>query len=132
MHGRSLPFAALCFALGAFGCGASRDVEVSGTVMAPSRLEVGDKLVIDFIDVVGAGMDAERHLTRRAELLALGDFKQTVLLEGDQLLVRAVDDRDGNEVCSPGEAWAETFAPVNANKAEHVSLQLGNAECPER
>lgn len=121
--------AAVGLALAAFGCGASRVVEVSGTVSAPDRLQVGGKVVVDFIDVVGPGMDAERHLSQRAELGALGDFRQTVVLEGDQLLIRAVDDRDGNGACSPGEAWAEAFAPVNGNKAD-VTLMLGSAPCP--
>jgi len=129
MRGKRLSGAAAGLALAVFGCGASRQVEVSGTVSAPDRLQVGGKLVVDFIDVVGAGMDAERHLSQRAELSALGAFHQTVVLEGDQLLIRAVDDRDGNGACSPGEAWAEAYAPVDGDKAD-VALMLGSTACP--
>ena len=44
-------------AFGVAGCSSARDVEVSGKVSAPSSLTVGDKVVIDFIDVVGEGSE---------------------------------------------------------------------------
>jgi len=118
------------FALCAVGCSSGRDVEVSGKVTAPSTLAVGDKLVIDFIDVVGDGTDAKQHLASSAELKAPGEFDQTVSLEGDQVLVRAVDDRDGDGKCTAGEAWGEALAPVTQNKADTAMLMLGTAACP--
>jgi len=119
-----------CFALALAGCGSARDVEVSGKVTAPSSLAVGDKLVIEFIDVVGAGLDAEQNVAHTTQLASPGDFKETVPLEGDQLLIRAIDDRDGDGACSAGEAWGETRAPVKDGKVADASLLLGTTACP--
>ena len=119
------------FALCAVGCSSGRDVEVSGKVTAPSTLSVGDEVVIDFIDVVGDGTDAKQTLASSAQLTALGDFKETVSLEGDQVLIRAIDDRDGDGKCTAGEAWGETHAAVMTDKADAATLMLGMAPCPE-
>ena len=119
----------LCFAFGA-GCSSARDVEVSGKVTASSSVEVGDKVVVDFIDVVGVGDDAEQSVAHTTQLAALGDFKETVPLEGDQVLIRAIDDRDGDGACSLGEAWGETQAEVFDGKAVATSLMLGMTPCP--
>ena len=119
-----------CLALGAVGCSSARDVEVSGKVTAPSSLTVGDKVVIDFIDVVGEGTDEKQTVASTAELKALGDFKETVPLEGDKVLIRAIDDRNGDGKCSAGEAWGELTAEIKENKAEAASLVLGTAACP--
>jgi hypothetical protein len=120
----------LCLGFGLAGCSSARDVEVSGKVTAPSTLTVGDKVVIDFIDVVGAGADAKQSVAHTTQLAALGDFKETVPLEGDQVLIRAIDDRDGNGACSAGEAWAETHAEINDGKAVATSLMLSTTACP--
>ena len=64
------------------------------------------------------------------ELQAPGDFKETVALEGNKLIVRAIDDRDGDGKCTAGEAWGETEAEVIDDKVEAVSLSLGTAACP--
>ena len=120
----------MCLAWGAVACSSGRDVEVSGKVTAPSTLTLGDKLVIDFIDVVGDGADAKQTLVSTAELQAPGDFKQTVSLEGDQVLVRAIDDRNGDGKCSAGEAWGEVHAAVTDGKADASALMLGAATCP--
>ena len=114
----------------ALGCSSGRDVEVSGQVTAPSTLSVGDKVVIDFIDVVGEGTDAKQSLAGSTELKMLGDFKETVSLEGDQVLIRAIDDRDGDGKCTAGEAWGESHAPVTQDKAAATMLTLGTAACP--
>lgn len=119
----------LCFAFGV-GCSSARDVEVSGKVTAPSSLMVGDKVVIDFIEVVGTGTDAKRSVAHTTQLAALGDFKETVSLEGDQVLIRAVDDRDGNGACSAGEAWGETQAEVIDGKAVATDVALASTACP--
>ena len=120
----------LCFACGAVGCSSARDVEVSGKVTAPSSLTVGDKVVLDFIDVVGAGTEATQKVVHTAELESLGDFKETVALEGDQVRIRAIDDRDGDGACSAGEAWGETQAEVTDGKAVATGLLLDAAPCP--
>jgi hypothetical protein len=118
-----------CLAFAA-GCSSARDVEVSGKVTAPASLTVGDKVVIDFIDVVGEGADQKQTVASSAELKALGDFKQTVPLEGNQVLIRAIDDRNGDGKCTAGEAWGELMAEVKEDKAEASSLVLGTAACP--
>jgi len=117
-------------AVGLSGCSSARDVEVSGKVTAPSTLMVGDKVVIDFIDVVGAGADAQESVAHTTQLARLGDFKETVPLQGDQVLIRAIDDRDGNGACSAGEAWGETHAEIRDGKAVATSLILGATACP--
>jgi hypothetical protein len=120
----------LCSLLGAGGCSSARDVEVSGEVTAPSSLAVGDKVLIEFIDVVGDGSETKHSVAGKTELTSLGDFKETVPLEGDQLLIRAIDDRDGDSACSAGEAWGETQAEVRDGKAVVTDLMLDTTPCP--
>jgi hypothetical protein len=121
----------LCVELGLLGCSAARDVEVSGEVTAASSVMVGDKVVIEFIDLVGDGPDAPSSVAHKTELKALGDFKEIVALEGDRVLIRAIDDRNGDGLCSEGEAWGQVQAPVDQDKVEAASLMLGTAACPE-
>jgi hypothetical protein len=129
-YGKRLMAGWVLLAFGVVGCSSARDVEVSGKVSAPSSLTVGDKVVIDFIDVVGVGVDEKRTVAHTTELANLGDFKETVPLEGDQVLIRAIDDRDGNGACSAGEAWGEVQAAISADKVEAASLTLSTAACP--
>ncbi|MDF3068199.1 MAG: hypothetical protein K0R38_3800 [Polyangiaceae bacterium] len=121
---------AMC-ALGVLaGCSAARDVEINGQVTAPKELAVGSALVIDFIDVVGAGKGARRTAVERVALDGLGEFRARVMLEGDQVLVRVIDDRNLDGECSFGEAWGEAHAPVGEDSATDVSLMLGTKVCP--
>lgn len=120
----------VCLTLGMVGCSSARDVEVSGKVTAPSSLQVGDKVVIEFIDVVGVGSDAKQSVAHTTQLASPGEFKETVPLEGDQVLVRAIDDRDGNGACSAGEAWGEAQAEIKDGKAVAAELALGTTACP--
>lgn len=120
----------VCAGLAVVGCSSARDVEVSGKVTAPSTVAVGDKLVVEFIDVVGEGTDTKQSLAHTAELKAPGDFKETVPLEGNEVVIRAIDDRNGDGKCSAGEAWGEARAKVADDKVEPVSLVLGTAACP--
>jgi hypothetical protein len=120
----------VCLGLAALGCSSARDVEVSGKVTAPSTLTLGDKLVVQFIDVVGEGTDTKTSIAQTAELKAPGDFKQTVPLEGNEVLVRAIDDRDGDGKCTAGEAWGQANAKITDDKVEPVSLTLAMAACP--
>jgi hypothetical protein len=131
MHYRNRVWAGLlCVELGLLGCSSARDVEVSGKVTAPSSLTVGDQVVIDFIDVVGEGPDAEENVAHTTQLKLLGDFKETVALEGDRVLIRAIDDRNGDGACSAGEAWGQVQAAVEQDKVEAATLMLGTAACP--
>jgi hypothetical protein len=120
----------VCLGLNALACSSGRDVEVSGKVSAPSSLMVGDRLVVDFMDVTGEGEERETSVAHSAELKTLGDFKETVSLEGDTVLVRAIDDRDGDGKCSAGEAWGEAEASIADDKVEAISLTLASAACP--
>lgn len=116
--------------LAALGCSSGRDVEVSGKISAPSSVTTGNKLAIDFFDVVGEGEALEKSLAHSMEMEAPGDFKETVALEGDKVIVRAIDDRDGDGKCTAGEAWGEAEAEVVEDKVEAVTLTLGTAACP--
>jgi len=132
MHYRNRVWVGLLFVgLGLLGCSSARDVEVSGNVTAASTVMVGDKVVIDFIDVVGEGSNVEQHVAHSTQLTALGDFKETVLLEGDRVLIRAFDDRNGDKTCSPEEAWGQTEAVVDGDKVEPTSLTLSTGICPQ-
>ncbi len=119
-----------CLAFAAVGCSSARDVEVSGKVTAPSTVTTGDKIAMQFLDVIGEGADAKTELAQTAELKALGDFKETVALEGNEVIVRAIDDRNGDDECTEGEAWGEVKAKVTDDKVEPVSLALAITKCP--
>lgn len=120
----------VCLAFNVVACSAGRDVEVSGKITAASNVAVGDKLVVEFVDVVGEGDEQEKTVAHTTELKTLGDFKETVSLEGDKLLVRAIDDRNGDGKCTAGEAWGETEADIAEDKVEAVTLALSTAACP--
>jgi hypothetical protein len=120
----------VCLGLNALACSSGRDVEVSGTVSAASGLTVGDKLVIDFLEIEGEGEDRTMSLAGSAELAQPGDFRETVSLEGDKVLVRAIDDRNGDGKCSAGEAWGESEATIADDKVEAIALSLRAAACP--
>jgi hypothetical protein len=120
----------VCLGLSAVGCSSARDVEVSGKVTAPSSLTVGDKVVVDFIDVVGDGDEAKQSVAHTTQLEALGDFKETVPVEGDRMIIRAIDDRDGDGKCTAGEAWGETEVEISQDKVEAAALTLATAACP--
>ena len=120
----------LCVELGLLGCSSERDVEVSGKVTAASSVTVGDTIVIEFIDIVGDGPHAPTSVAHTIKQNTLGDFKATVALEGDRMLIRAIDDRNGDGLCSEGEAWGQIQAAVEQDKVEAASLMLGTTACP--
>lgn len=108
------------------GCGSGRDVEVKGEVTSPSSALQG-KLHVDFIDV----MDDEQEIVHSVELDELGAFSETVSLEGDRTIVRAIDDADGDGACTAGEAWAQAEAEIgDDDTAGPVTLALTTASCP--
>lgn len=117
----------VCLGLNVVACNSERDVEVKGTVTAPSSLMVGSSLHLEIMDA-----DVENYPTRAtATLAALGDFQQTVSLEGDKVHVFVVDDRDGNGGCTAGEAWGITTAAVVGDKVEGISVTLAaTGGCP--
>ncbi|HEV8245737.1 MAG TPA: hypothetical protein VGP93_08210 [Polyangiaceae bacterium] len=112
------------------GCGSGREVEVKGEVTAPATLAVQGMIIVDFLDVTGDG-DSKAEVVRSVELDAPGSFAEKVSLEGDRVIVRAIDDADGDGACTAGEAWAEAQADVATDDTvEPVTLTLSNAPCP--
>jgi len=66
-----------------------------------------------------------------AQIDAVGDFTQKVSVSGDKVRVRAVVDMNNDGVCSAGELWAETDAPIkDDDTVDPVALTLGHTPCP--
>lgn len=119
------------FAFSTLACSSARDVEVSGKVTAPSTLGVQGDVLVEFLDVTGEGAAIEKEVAHSVKLESLGDFEETVSLAGDKLIVRAINDRDGDGKCSAGEAWGEVEAAISAeDEVEPVTLSLAGAVCP--
>jgi len=118
-------------ALGAVGCVGGRDVEVSGKVTAPEGVSVEETLIVDFIDTLPEGSVGETPSRHRRLLHGLGEFKETVSLEADQVELWGLDDRDGNGHCTQGEAWGRVpSAPIENNRAAGITLILHAQPCP--
>jgi hypothetical protein len=128
--GSSMIVGTVSIALALGGCSAGRNVEVSGEVTAPSSVSVGDRLVIEFIDGLEEGSGGTGPNAQRTALSGLGEFKETVSLEADQVRLRALDDRDGDGRCSAGEAWTQAYAPIRQDKVAGVRLVLAAQPCP--
>jgi hypothetical protein len=115
----------------ATACGESRDVDVSGEITSapagePVRLEFYERMEPEV-----EGEPGELELVHTAVLDEAGAFKETIPLEGDELLVVAIIDRDGNEACTAGEAWASAEVTVGEGDAVEVSLDIQpQTSCP--
>jgi hypothetical protein len=113
----------------AVGCNSSREVEVTGEVAAASGTPVSGKILVDFRDVVSEEDEPKSVATTTID--GPGVFTQKGEFEGDEVLVRAINDKDGNGACSAGEAWAEAKAAIGEDdKVAQVLLSLTNAACP--
>jgi hypothetical protein len=124
----SVGFVVLAAAL-AMACSSGRDVEVTGSVAAPAGQSVSGPITVSFLDVISS--DEAPKSVAETKLDAVGDFKQTVSVEGDTVRVRAVVDTDGNGACTAGELWAEADAAIqDDDTVAPVTLTLGNAPCP--
>lgn len=121
MHGSWLVGA---LALLAAGCSSAREVEVTGEVSAAAT---PTHLVLEFFEL---HEDQTPRSVSQVELSELGTFTQKVELEGDSLLIRALDDADGDGKCSAGEQWAEIEAPVKDDKVATVQLAMNVKACP--
>lgn len=111
------------------GCNSSREVEVTGEVSAASGTPVSGKIVVDFRDVVSEDEAPKSVATTVIE--GPGAFTQKGDFKGDEVLVRAINDKDDNGACSAGEAWAEAKAPIgDDDEVAPVNLALVNAPCP--
>lgn len=112
-----------------FACASDRDVEVTGSVAAPVGQTVSGPITLSFFDVISS--DETPESVAETKLDAVGEFKQTVSVEGDTVRVRAVVDTDGNGACSAGELWAESDAAIqDDDSVAPVTLTLGTAPCP--
>jgi len=113
----------------AVACSSGRDVEVTGSVAAPAGQAVSGPITVSFLDVVSA--DETPESVAETKLDNVGEFKQTVTVEGDTVRVRAVVDSDGNGACTAGELWAESDAAIqDDDTVAPVTLTLGSAPCP--
>ena len=128
-NGFVLPLSILSAAL-VFACSSARDVEVTGEVTAAVGTTPA-KIHVEFFDMAGEGDTLEKNSIQAIELTAPGSFKETVPVEGEKLLVRAIADDDGDGKCTAGEAWAEQQLSVKADgTVEAAKLQLAVQDCP--
>jgi len=110
----------------ALGCGSSREVAIKGELASSATVE--GPIAVQFFDL----LDAEKpSLVHSIKMDALAAFDEKAPLQGDEVLVRAINDRDGNGACSAGEPWAEVRASVKDDATvDAVSLDLRAAACP--
>ena len=118
---------AILLAMSATACG-SREVEISGQVASSEALG-SSTLRLEFYDT-----DAEDggELVHSVELESLGEFSETIDLDGDEVRVVAIVDRDNDEACTDGEPWVEAIAEVSEDDAASVELSVvAQSACPE-
>src|SRR5258708_13947027 len=72
------------------GCGAGRDVEVTGSVSAAASVQVQGPILLQFLDVLAD--DQKPTVAYTPKLDALGAFTQKEPLEGKQSTVRAINE----------------------------------------
>lgn len=112
------------------GCSSGRDVEVTGNVAAAATAAVDGEILLSFYEIDTEDDAARIHIDDQT-LAGLGDFAQTISVEGSRIVIVAVNDRDGDGACSSGEAWAEVEAEVSDDDTiEPVSIVLDNTTCP--
>lgn len=124
-----------CFSAGVLaalmtGC-ASREVEVSGEVTAAVGTDVRGPIVLELYDSKGTGAELELERVHTAGMQSLGKFSEKAEFSGDRVVVRAIDDRNLDGVCSAGEAWGEVEAAIHDDDStDAVALVLSTKPCP--
>lgn len=113
----------LCLGALAAGCSGAREVEVTGQVSSASAQ---GEIVVLIFDVTGD----EKANVHSVKAQADGSFKATLSLEGDEVLVRAIADADGDGACSAGEPWGEASGKIQDDEVEPLEITLGSAPCP--
>ena len=115
----------LCLGL---GCGSTREVAIKGQLASSTSAQVDGPIAVQFFDIVETAKPALVH-SITLERLAAFDAKAS--LQGDEVLVRAINDRDANGACSAGEPWAEVRVPVKEDDTvDALSLELHTGSCP--
>ncbi|MEZ4225142.1 MAG: hypothetical protein R3B13_29595 [Polyangiaceae bacterium] len=114
---------ALAGSLG-IGCSSARDIQVTGEVQGGLA---GQNVQVEFWDINGSDQTKVHSVT----LLGAGAFDETVPLEGDKLIVRAIVDADADGLCSAGELWTEVSAsiPEEEDTLKLAALTVGSAPC---
>jgi hypothetical protein len=108
------------------GCGSSREVAIKGQVASTATVE--GPIAVQFFDLVEAEKPSLVHSIKLDKLAA---FDEKASLQGNEVLIRAINDRDANGACSAGEAWAEVRSPIKDDETvDAVSLELSAAPCP--
>jgi hypothetical protein len=109
------------------GCGASREIAIKGEV-GSSGADLEGPIAVQFFDIV----DTQKpSLVHSITLAKLASFDEKAPIEGKEVLVRAIADRDGNSACTAGEAWAEIKMPIkDDDTVDAVKLDLKAAACP--
>ena len=129
-NGMLAPVALLVLAWALPGCSSSRDVEVKGSVSAASNAVIEDKVVVQFFDVIAEGEEQELSNVHSKAIGKPGAFSETISVEGDSVLVRAIDDVDGDGACTEGEAWSEAIAGIkDDDTVDPVALELDAKPC---
>ncbi len=111
------------------GCGATRDVKVSGTVATSSTNGANGPVRIEFYEPAGSADAAastapELRLVDSATLQAAGPFQQTVSMQGNKLYVVAIVDTDHNGACTAGESWGEAIVTVGTDDTATATVSV--------
>jgi hypothetical protein len=108
------------------GCGSTREVAMKGEVASNATVE--GPIAVQFFDLV----DTQKpSLVHSIKLDTLAAFEEKASLQGNEVLIRAINDRNADGVCSAGEPWAEVRAPIKDDETvDAVSLDLTAAPCP--
>ena len=108
------------------GCGASREVEASGSVTSPAS--TATHVMVAIYDQA-----KDRTSETRVDQVILGTsntFSQKVTAEGDKIRIFAFDDTDSNGECTEGENWASEEVRIkDDNTIDPVLLILRSGPC---
>lgn len=115
------------FAFACAGC-ASREVTVTGEAKAAAT--VSGPIALEFFEVPSEEGEEVTSIGK-ATLDKLGQFTETIDVDGDKIRIFALDDADKNGACTEGELWAQIDADVKEDKVEGVTLDLTAAACPK-
>jgi len=116
----------------ATGCGAGREVTVSGDISTADGVDGNKPVHVEVYESAAAqdGAAPELSLADSFDLEAPGSFEQAVTVEGDSIHVVALIDANDNGKCDDGEAWGEADATVTDDTAQIALRVAAHAVCP--